>query len=177
MKPTLKSFLVAAGALAVLAVPLALFTAPPEKAQGVLGAALGLVSTPTGLAGVFGALTAVLGLVGIDSVVRKRRVALAAYHAFHIVEDLGAERPGPDVFDKGAAFLGALNDYFLANGWRPPKPGEQQLALLKAKEIHGTYKAEEKLRQAAVAAVPSAFGAVHPPVNELVAPRPPTPLG
>jgi hypothetical protein len=87
---------------------------------------------------------------------RKKFVALGAYYAFHIVEDIGNEIEGPDGFDKTAEYLKQLDAYMVANGWRPLKPGEQDLAKLTAQALHGAEVAKAKVAIAAAeAASPS----------------------
>src|SRR5688572_590680 len=93
--------------------------------------------TPANIAIAVSGAVGLLGLLLGGAEVRRRRVALAVYHAFHIVEDIGREKVGDDVFDKAAAGLKAADDYMKANGWRALKPGEQEVALLGFKSLHG----------------------------------------
>jgi hypothetical protein len=90
---------------------------------------------------VLSALALVLG----KGVVRRRRVALATYHAFHIVEDVAAEcRAAGKAFpylDKASAGLSYANEWMRANGWRELKPGEEVRAQLGFKVLHGEVKA------------------------------------
>jgi hypothetical protein len=77
--------------------------------------------------------------------VRRRRVALATYHAFHMVEDLVAEcrasgREFP-YLNKARAGLAFANEWMRANGWRPLKGGEEDRAQLGFKSLHGERKA------------------------------------
>jgi hypothetical protein len=78
-----------------------------------------------------------LGFVLGPSAVRRRRVALAVFHAFHVVEDIDAEL-GPEntKLDKAVAGLKAANDWMLANGWRPLKEAEQERAKLEFKSLN-----------------------------------------
>jgi hypothetical protein len=107
-----------------------------------------LAFSETGLAtlGVFtlSALALVLG----EGAVRRRRVALATYHAFHIVEDLAAEcRTGGQAFpflDKASAGLRFADEWMRTHGWRPLKPGEQQRAQLAFKSLHGEAKVAQR---------------------------------
>jgi hypothetical protein len=93
--------------------------------------------------------------------VRRRRIALAAYHAFHVVEDLAAETT-TTADDKVAAGLQALDAYLLANGWRPAKAGEQEVAKLEFQALNGEAKAEEKVRTNAAVAAAEATTATAP---------------
>lgn len=114
--------------------------------------------TPGGVATALGvALSLVGGLVWLTTR-RKRIVGLAAYHAFHIVEDIGNELEGEDGFDKTARYLKELDAWLLANGWRPLKPGEVSVAKMEAQMLHGEQIARTKV---AVAAAEAA--AAHPP--------------
>src|SRR5690554_5402193 len=86
------------------------------------------------------AVTAILGLVaGLigANVVRRRRIALATYHAFHIVQDIADETPGKDAADYIAAALKAANDYMVKNGWRPLKEGEKALVEVGVQSLKG----------------------------------------
>ncbi len=105
--------------------------------------------------GVGAGLAVVLSLVGglaFFTQRRKKVVALAAYHAFHIVEDIGNELEGEDGFDKTARYLAELDKYMVANGWRPLKPGEVEVAKLKASSMHGEEVAKTKVAVAAAEA-------------------------
>ena len=112
---------------------------------------LELVTTPSGLGTivmlVFGALG---GLLGTNEV-RRRRVALGVYHAFHIVEDLSKETE-TTVDDKIAAGLKAADEYLVANGWRPLKPGEVAVAKLGFSALNGASKLAEKVQANAIEA-------------------------
>lgn len=108
--------------------------------------------TPGGVATALGVvLSLVGGLVWLTSR-RKRVVALAAYHAFHIVEDIGNELEGEDGFDKTARYLKELDAWLLANGWRPLKPGETAVAKMEAQALHGAEVAKAKVAIAAAEA-------------------------
>lgn len=91
-------------------------------------------------------VTGALGLLAkfVTAALRRRRLALVVYHAFHIVEDLDAEISGDTAADRAAAkaklFLGKIDEYMRSNGWRELKAGEQQTALLQASAIHGAQK-------------------------------------
>lgn len=85
----------------------------------------------------------------IVGAVRRRNIALGTYYVFHIVEDIAdAITDGSTtdkVFDKAAEGLKQFDNYMKANGWRPLKPGEQEVALLKFKALHGEDIVAEKL--------------------------------
>lgn len=103
--------------------------------------------------GVGAGLAVVLSLVGGLAFVTQRRkklVALAAYHAFHIVEDIGNELEGEDGFDKTARYLAELDKYMVANGWRPLKPGEVEVAKMLASAQHGAEVAKAKVLAGAI---------------------------
>lgn len=118
--------------------------APPPAPPSVFGELAAKFLTPSGVMALVGTiLTLIGGFVGF-SVNAKRRVALGAYHAFAVVEDIAAETETP-IDNKAVPFLAALNQYFLANGWRAPKPNEVQHALLLAKQLNGEEKAKEKI--------------------------------
>lgn len=116
-------------------------------------------------------VTGLLGLLAkfITAALRRKRIALVVYHAFHIVEDLDAEISGDTPADRAAAkaklFLGKINDYMLANGWRALKPGEEQVALLQASAIHGAQKVQLRTAEmsAPLAMEPLAEGSTIPP--------------
>lgn len=96
-----------------------------------------------------------LALVLGEGAVRRRRVALAMYHAFHVVEDLAAEcretgRAFP-FLDKASAGLRFADDWMRSNGWRALKPKEQGRAQLAFKSMHGETKAAQREHDALVA--------------------------
>lgn len=111
-----------------------------------------LVSLATSSEGVGLAVLLLLAALLGTGAVRRRRVALATYHAFHIVEDLAAEcRASGKEFPyltKAQAGLAYANEWMKANGWRPLKPGEEERAQLGFKSMHGVQKASD-LRGAA----------------------------
>jgi hypothetical protein len=82
-------------------------------------------------------LMALVGALVGSGVVRRRRVALAIFHAYHIVEDIGAEQEGEDNFDKAAAVLAKADEWMRANGWRALKPNESERAELQAASLAG----------------------------------------
>lgn len=136
-------------AVVLFALP-ALADASPAPSSGMLSALLGMVLSAKGLGVMASIVAVVLGAVGINNEVRRRRLALGAYYAFHIVEDLAAETEGEDALDKVAAGLKALDSYFLANGFRPPKPGEQEVAKLQFTALNGAQQAAIKVQAAAI---------------------------
>lgn len=89
---------------------------------------------------VSGALGVVGAVFGGLSAVRKRRVALAVYHGFHIVHDIGEEIEGEDAFDKAARVLDQANEWMVANGWRAIRSGEEDAASLHAISLSGQAK-------------------------------------
>lgn len=120
-------------------------TAPPSA----FGQLAEQFLSPTGVMAILATLLTIIGsFIGL-SVNAKRRVALGSYHAFHVVEDIAAETDTP-IDNKAVPYLKALNDYFLANNWRAPKPAEQQQALLLAKELSGEEKSKQKVAAAAI---------------------------
>ena len=130
----------------------ALAQAAAPAAPGIGQHLLDLVLSPAGLAMGVGAIGSVLGLIFGASEVRRRRVALGVYHAFHVVEDASAETEGTDALDKAAAGLKALNEWMVAQGWRPLKPGEEVVAKLGFTALNGATKVSEKVAAAAVEA-------------------------
>lgn len=110
---------------------------------GNIGIALGVVASGIGLFAGGSWL----------STTRKRRIALAAFHAFHMVEDIAAEDPEENIVDKAARGLEIVDEWMRANGWRSLKPGEHALVRLEFKSLHGTQKAKEKALSVALGAV------------------------
>lgn len=139
-------------ALLALLPAVALAQAAAPAAPGIGQHLLDLVLSPAGLAMGVGAIGSVLGLIFGASEVRRRRVALGVYHAFHVVEDAAAETEGTDALDKAAAGLKALNEWMVAQGWRPLKPGEEVVAKLGFTALNGQTKVSEKVAAAAVEA-------------------------
>lgn len=127
----------------------------PVLAPSPFGALLDQFLSPGGVVSVLATLVALVGGLAWFTSRRKRLVALAAYHAFAIVEDIGNEIEGPDKFDKTAEYLKAVDKWMVAQGWRPLKPGEQEVAKLQAKVLHG---AEVMKAKVAVAAAEAAKG-------------------
>ncbi|QDF05025.1 hypothetical protein [Myxococcus xanthus] len=135
----------------LLAAPVALAQATGAAAGGILDTIIASVFTPTGILTVLGAIVAGVGFIfGKDWLDgrRKRRIALAAHHAFNIVEDWSAENPGNTTLSKAARGLQAVDEWMRANGWRPLKPHEQAVVKLSFSAIHGEQKAALKASQA-----------------------------
>lgn len=126
----------------------------PAAAESIGDRLLGFVS-PGGVATLLGIVASAICGFSFMTASRKKRIALAAYHAFHIVEDVGNEIEGDDVFDKGARYLKELDAYMVANGWRPLKPGETEAARLTASALHGAEVAKAKVLVAAAEAAAS----------------------
>lgn len=139
-------------AILALLPAVALAQAAAPAAPGIGQHLLDLVLSPAGLAMGIGAVGSVLGIIFGVNAVRRRRVALGVYHAFHVVEDLAAETEGEDALDKATAGLKALNEWMVANGWRPLKPGEEVVAKLGFTALNGQTKLAEKAAAAAVEA-------------------------
>ncbi|AEI65584.1 hypothetical protein [Corallococcus macrosporus] len=154
----------------LLAAPLALAQAAGGAAGGILDTILSSVLTPGGIATGLGVLAAGVGLFwGGEwlSERRKRRIALAAFHAFNIVEDIAAEDPADNGWDKAARGLQVVDEWFRANGWRPLKPHEQAVVKLSFSAIHGEQKAAQKASQARDA---DALAAAHAVTSSGLAP-------
>lgn len=117
-----------------------------EAQPSVAEKAIDWLLSPGGIAVAVMAIGGALSLLLGSSAVRKRRVALGIYHAFQIVNDVDHER-GDTKLDKPKEGLRALNEWMIAQGWRPLKPGEEKLAELGFKALHG-----EEIQRAKVAA-------------------------
>lgn len=114
---------------------------PPSTLERTLEVFL----SPSGITAVVTLVATALGLVFGSSEVRRRRLALAAHHAFMIVEELSAETENTNI-DKAAEGLRALDAFLLAQKWRPAKPYEQEIAKLRFKELNGASLLETKVR-------------------------------
>ena len=128
--------------------------APPSGLRAVLLSFL----SPANLAGGVVAVLGVLGGFQFFGAKRKTAVALAAYYAFHIVEDVYSNlEPGPtrEGFNKAASALKVADDYLKKAGWRGLKPGEVAVVELQLQAIHGVEVVKEKLAVAAAEAVNS----------------------
>lgn len=145
---------------------------PPQPTVSVLPGLLDQLLSPAGLGTLVAILGTVAGLLLGPSAVRRRRVALAVYHAYHIVNDVDNER-NDGVLDKPKEGLRAANEYMIANGWRPLKPGEEHVARLGFQSLHGEEIQRVKVQ---AAALNQALGAAEPPAALAAAGNPPTPL-
>ncbi len=109
--------------------------------------------TPGGVAGALGTVLAIIAGFQWFTGKRKKILATAVYHAFHIVEDVGAMLEGEDNFDKTARFFAAIDAQMIAQGYRELTPGEKALAQLQAQAIHGGEVAKAKVVESAISAV------------------------
>ncbi len=170
----MKRFFAVLAVAAILAAPIASATAfelnplvlragEPEvaPAPSIGSKVLELITSPTGLGTIVTVVMGVLGGILSTNEIRRRRVALGTYHAFHIVEDLSKETENT-IDDKVAAGLKALDEYMIANGWRALKPGEQPLAKLGFQSLNGASKLAEKVATEALKATAPAAPAVPP---------------
>jgi hypothetical protein len=149
---------------AALAVAL---TAPVALADTAASSSTSIVDTLLSPAVMGTALSFLVGAVGLFAggtwltTQRKRRVALAVYHAYNVVEDVKAEALAEGrrlpAAEKVAEGLRQADAWMRAQGWRPLKPGEQELAKLEFRSMHGTQKAAEYAQELAVS---SALGAI-----------------
>ncbi len=135
-------------------------TVLPAPAQSGIGGLLAGFLSPGGIATGVGVILGVLGGFQFFSAKRKRILALAAFHAFHIVEDIDNElddgTAAKATFDKAAAGLKQVDAYLVANGWRPMKPGEVPAQALALQAIHGGEIAKAKVAVAAAEATVAA---------------------
>lgn len=142
-------------------------TAAPVAAPSGFGSIVQGLLTPANVAAGVGGVLALLGGFQFFTAKRKRILALAAFHAFHIVEDIDNEiddgSTAKATFDKAAAGLKQVDAYLVANGWRPMKPNEQPAAALALQAIHGGEVAKEKLVVAQAEAAVAAQAAVPKP--------------
>ncbi len=98
-------------------------------------------------------------------VMLKQIGAVVANSAYLEAPDKGEARAGAikeihDGFDKAAAGLKKVDEYMVANGWRPLKPGEVQLAQMQLQAIHGGEVAKAKVAEAAAVATVEAKAAL-----------------
>jgi membrane-bound lytic murein transglycosylase B len=152
---------------ALHAASLAQVAAPAAAETGIPAQVLHFILDHLSINTVLTALGIIAGAVGL-SAARKRQVALAVYHAFHIVEDVKAEcdkdgKTFPYV-NKAAAGLEAANEYLVKQGWRPLKPNEQDLAKLTFKSMNAQADAKLALAQAASVVLPQ------PTVTNVISP-------
>lgn len=106
---------------------------------------LGLLGSSGGIATIVTLVGGVLAMAFGSNVVLKRRIALAAYHAFHVTEDIANEDTSENGIDKAAVALKQIDAYFAANGWRPMKPGDVELAKLQLQSLSGQEVQAKKL--------------------------------
>ncbi|MCY1043315.1 hypothetical protein OV208_18505 [Corallococcus sp. bb12-1] len=152
-----KRIILAAALAAVLTAPVALAQATTGTGSSILDA----LFTPTNMGVALGIIVGAVGLFAGGTWLtaqRKRRIALGAYHAFHVVEDIAAEDPADNAWDKAAKGLQVLDAWLVAQGWRPLKPGEQELVKLEFKSMHGEQKASEKVQEQALSVALGAIG-------------------
>ncbi|MBN9685171.1 MULTISPECIES: hypothetical protein [unclassified Corallococcus] len=173
-----KRLTLAACLAVVLSAPVALAQASTGASSSILDALL----TPTNITLALGLVAGAVGLFAVGTWLteqRKRRIALGAYHAFHVVEDIAAEDPEENLVDKAAKGLEVIDTWMKANGWRPLKPGEQALAKLQFSALYGEQKAEEKVQAQALSVALGAIGSTAglPPALTAVASVPTTPRG
>jgi len=110
----------------------------------ILKALVDALLSPTGIVTAIGVIGGVVGLLTGADVIRRRRVAAAVYHAFHVVEDIDTEL-NSEHLDKVVAGLKAADDWMKANGWRALKPGEQEVAKLEFTALNGQMHAAAKV--------------------------------
>lgn len=125
--------------------------APAPPGESVVAGFFKQFVTPQGIASV---VVTILGLVGGAlglSALRKRQIAIATNGAFHLVEDFAATTE-TDIDDKIALGLQKANEWMVAQGWRPLKPGEVDSVKLGFTAINGAMKAAEKVQAAAIEA-------------------------
>ncbi|RYZ34268.1 MAG: hypothetical protein EOO71_39565 [Myxococcaceae bacterium] len=163
----MKKRIILGAALAVV------LTAPVALAQATTGAGSSILDamfTPANIGIALGVIASGVGLFTGGAwltTTRKRRIAMAAYHAFHIVEDVASEDPADNGLDKASRGLKVIDDWMKANGWR---------ALFRS--LHGAQAAEVKVRAEAMELALGAIGsaaALAPAVE--VASGPSTPRG
>lgn len=130
--------------------------------------------TPSGIATAIGVLLTGIGLVMGGKEVRRRRVALAVYHGYQIVNDIDAER-GDTTLDKVVEGLKAADNWMKSNGWRQLRTGEQDIAIATFKSIHGQEKQAVKMQAEAQALAAQLAAAADVPVPTAPGPAPSPP--
>lgn len=135
------------------AIALAQAAAPAAPAPTIGQQLLGLIGSSGGIATIVTLVGGVLAMAFGSNVVLKRRIALAAYHAFHVTEDIANEDTSENGIDKAAVALKQIDAYFAANGWRPMKPGDVELAKLQLQSLSGQEVQAKKLVAAAAKSV------------------------
>lgn len=132
--------------LFALAPAIALAQAAAPAAPAPIGQQLlGLIGSSGGIATIVTLVGGVLAMAFGSNVVLKRRIALAAYHAFHVTEDIANEDTSENGIDKAAVALKQIDAYFAANGWRAMKPGDVELAKLQLQSLSGQEVQAKKL--------------------------------
>ncbi|MCY1042687.1 hypothetical protein OV208_15285 [Corallococcus sp. bb12-1] len=152
-----KRIILAAALAAVLTAPVAMAQATSGAGSSILDALL----TPANIGIALGVIASGVGLFFGGTwltTARKRRIAMAAYHAFHIVEDVASEDPADNGLDKASRGLKVIDNWMKANGWRALKPGEQEAAKLEFRSMHGAQAAEVKVRAEAMEVALGAIG-------------------
>lgn len=160
--------------LALLLLPsLAFAQAAAAPAETITGNKFAdLLFSPGGLGIIASVVGVVMGAFKINDSTWKRRIGTAAYHAFHIVEDVAAEDPSENGIDKVARGLKAFDDFFKANGWREARPEEKALAQLYFQSQNGAHQAAEKVATNAVTNALQAAGLVPAAPGAPAAPSP-----
>lgn len=130
--------------LAVALFPLLSLAADGAPAAPGIGDFLVGLLTPANIGGAVVGILSLLGGFSFMSEKRKRIVALAAQHAFLIVEDIANETEHTGI-DKAAEYMKQLDAVLVAKGWRPLKPNEAPAAQLLAKSMHGAELAKAKV--------------------------------
>lgn len=85
----------------------------------------------------------------IFSAIRRRNVAWGVHDVFYIFKHLADGVNDGSKLDQGLdlakVFLQKLDEYMVANGWRPLEPGEQPAAVLKFQSLSGQHLAKAEL--------------------------------
>lgn len=134
----------------------------PAPSSPVVDLLKGFIS-PSGVATLMMVLGAIFGMFQFLTTKRKRIIADAAFNIFHLVEDIGAQLDGDDVFDKTARYLKEVDAYLLKQGYRPLKPGEIEVVKTLASAQHGFEVAKAKVAIAAAEAQVEAAKPSGPP--------------
>ncbi|NRD67783.1 hypothetical protein HRD49_39250 [Corallococcus exiguus] len=117
--------------------------------------------TPTNITLALGLVAGAVGLFAGGTWLttrRKRIVATVAFHAFHVVEDFAAMEVEGSALNKVAKGLEVADSWLKANGWRPLKSWEQEAVKLEFASIHGSQKADVKVRAEALELALGAIG-------------------
>lgn len=88
-------------------------------------------------------LSGLFAIIKVNDVKRRRLVATAAFHAYHIVKDL--DEQGALNQPKVEAGLKAADDWMKANGWRPLADGEKLQTQLTFSSMTGQRVAAKEL--------------------------------